>query len=71
MTQEKLKSEIVGDNLKFLIKKSKYKTQENFAEVMNVDPSTARRWIKYGIKDVNVIKEIADKLEIDFWDLLK
>ncbi len=72
MTQEKLKSKIVGENLKLLIKKSRFKTQENFAnEGMHVDPVTVRRWIHRGIKDVNTIKEIADILEINFWELLK
>ena len=71
MTHKKKKSELVGFNLKIQIRLSEYKTQENFAEAMLVDPSTVRRWIKYGVKDVNLIEEIADKLKINFWELLK
>ena len=71
MTHKKKKSEIVGFNLKIQIRLSEYKTQENFAEAMLVDPSTVRRWIKYGVKDVNLIEEIANKLKINFWELLK
>lgn len=71
MTRQKI-SERIGKNLKNLIKVSKYKTQDRFAsEGMYVDPTTVRRWIYRGIKDVNTIKEIADTLEIDFWELLK
>ena len=60
-------AERVGKNLKYLIKKSKYKTQDKFAiEAMHVDPSTVRRWISQGIRDINVIEEIAEVLEVDF-----
>ncbi|MBE6143752.1 MAG: helix-turn-helix transcriptional regulator [Erysipelotrichaceae bacterium] len=62
-------SQRVGKNLKNLIKVSKYKTQDNFASVMNVDPTTVRRWIALGVKDVNTIEEIANKLDIDFMEL--
>ena len=59
-------------NLKNHIKASKYKTQDRFAtEAMYVDPSTVRRWIANGIKDVNTLEEIARALEIDFMELLK
>ena len=63
-------SQRAGKNLKNLIKSSKYKTQENFAYVMNVDPTTVRRWLSTGVKDVNTIEEIAIKLDIDFMELL-
>ena len=62
-------SQRVGKNLKNLINVSKYKTQDNFASVMNVDPTTVRRWIALGVKDVNTIEEIANKLDIDFMEL--
>lgn len=62
-------SQRVGKNLKNLIKVSKYKTQDNFASIMNVDPTTVRRWIALGVKDVNTIEEIANKLDIDFMEL--
>lgn len=64
-------SQRAGKNLKNLIKSSKYKTQENFAYVMNVDPTTVRRWLSTGVKDVNTIEEIAIKLEVGFMELLK
>ena len=60
-----------GLNLKRLIRKSKYKTQVNFSKVMGVNPTTIRRWIYYGINDINKIVSIAEKLNIDFKELLK
>ena len=60
-----------GKNLKNLIKNSKFKTQEEFAEVMFVDPSTVRRWIAHGIRDLNLIEQIAIVFGIDFMELLK
>ncbi|MBE6143753.1 MAG: hypothetical protein E7177_07215 [Erysipelotrichaceae bacterium] len=60
-----------GLNLKRLIKKSKYKTQVNFSKVMGVNPTTTRRWIYYGINDINKIVSIAETLNIDFKELLK
>lgn len=71
MTQNKLPSKKVGENLKNLIKESKFRTQANFAERMYVDDSTVRKWISHGIQNINLIMEIADLLEIDFLELLK
>ena len=72
MTQKITLSKRIGSNLKNQIKASKYKTQDRFAtEAMYVDPSTVRRWIANGIKDVNTLEEIARALEIDFMELLK
>lgn len=64
-------SEIVGINLKRLIKQSKFKTQEKFAiEGIKVDPATVRRWISQGIRDINTIYEISIVLEVSIKDLL-
>ena len=64
-------AEKVGKNLKDLIKKSKFKTQERFAvEGMKVDPVTVRRWISHGIRDINTIYEISTILEVDMMELL-
>jgi len=72
MTQKLKPAERVGKNLKNLIKKSKFKTQEHFAcEGIHVDPVTVRRWIKYGIKDINTIQEIVDIFGVDFMELIK
>lgn len=71
MTQKKLPSKKVGENLKNLIKESKFRTQANFAEHMYVDDSTVRKWLSHGIQNINLIMEIADLLEIDFLELLK
>ena len=70
MTQLKL-SEKIGKKLKCLIKVSKFRTQEKFAYAMNVDPVTVRRWIAYGIKDIDTINEICMLLEINFKELLE
>ena len=72
MTQKLYISEKIGKNLKILIKSSKFKTQEKFAvEGMHVDPTTVRRWIAHGVKDIDTIKEIADVLGICFMELFK
>lgn len=71
MTQNILPSKKVGENLKNLIKESKFKTQINFADAMFVDDSTVRKWISRGIQNINLIMDIAEKLEIDFLELLK
>ena len=71
MTQNLTPAERAGKNLKNLIKESKHKTQEKFAEVMNVDPVTVRRWIAHGIKDINTIQEIANIFGVDLVELLK
>ena len=61
----------IGRNLKIMIKKSKYRTQDQFANEMNVDPVTVRRWIAHGIRDINTIFEIANVLDVDIMDLIK
>ena len=72
MTQKLSLSEKAGKNLKKLIKLSEFKTQEKFAEKgMCVDPTTVRRWIAHGIRDVNTIEEIAEVLNVSFEALLK
>ena len=73
ITMEKQQlSKRVGKNLKILIKNSKFKTQDKFAnEGMHVDPVTVRRWIANGIRDVNTIYEISEILEVSFMDFFK
>lgn len=72
MAQYKLSpAERVGKNLKNLIKLSEFKTQENFAYAMNVDPTTVRKWLYKGVSNINLIYDIADVLDIDFMELLK
>lgn len=72
MTKTLSLAEIAGKNLKNYIKTSQYKTQERFAnEGIYVDPVTVRRWIAHGIKDINLIKQIADVLGVTFLELLK
>ena len=64
-------SEMVGRNWKVLIKNSKYKTQDRFAnEGIHVSPVTVRRWIAHGVRDINTIEEISQILEIDIMELL-
>lgn len=65
-------SEMVGRNLKVLIKNSKYKTQDRFAnEGIHVNPVTVRRWIAHGVRDINTIEEISLILEVDIMKLLE
>jgi len=69
MVQDKL-SVVAGKKLKNHIKNSEFRTQENFAEAMNVDPVTVRRWIAHGIAKVDVIEEIAEMFDMSFMDFL-
>ncbi len=59
-----------GNNLKRLIK-SKGLTQEKFAELVPVDPTTLRKWIKYGIDKVSTLENITKILNIGVIDILQ
>ncbi len=59
-----------GKNLKRIIKEKGF-TQEQFAEQMYVDPTTVRRWLAHGIKDIDTISTIAEIFDIDVMDILK
>ena len=56
MGQEKLDAaHRASANVKNLIKSRGY-TQDKFAcEVLYIDPTTFRKWLKNGIKDINTI----------------
>ena len=60
----------VGKNLKRIIKENGF-TQEQFAEQMYVDPTTVRRWLAHGIKDIDTISTIAEFFGIDVMDILR
>ena len=64
------RSERVGENLKRLIKESKYGTQEKFAEAIYAEPRTVRRWIKEGVNRLDTMEDIAKVLDIDVMALL-
>lgn len=59
-----------GKNLKRIIKEKGF-TQEQFAEQMYVDPTTVRRWLAHGIKDIDTISTIAGFFDVDVMDILK
>ena len=65
MTPEK-----IGTNLKRLIKESKYRTQERFADAAFVDVRTVRRWIQNGIDSITTVAMVADVLGVDVKALL-
>ena len=65
-----LKSVKAGKNLKRIIKEKGY-TQDKFAELMYVDPTTVRRWLAHGIKDIDTLSTIADFFDISVMDILK
>ena len=66
----KIRLENVGPNLKRLIKESKYRTQERFAEGAGYDTRTVRVWVKEGINSISTIALVADVLEVDVRALL-
>lgn len=61
----------VSQNLKVLIKKSVYRTQDNFAEALHVDPTTLRKWLAHGIPNLEKLDQIAKLLGKKPWELLK
>ena len=65
-----LSSERVGANLKRLIRESKYRTQEKFAEAHYTDPRVVRRWIREGINRIDTINEVAKTLDVGVEALL-
>lgn len=64
-------SQVAGANLKRLIKESKYKTQERFAEAYNTDARCIRRWISGGITKTDQLQEFADFFGVSVFELLK
>lgn len=65
------RAEICGRKLKKLIRENKnIKTQERFAELMNINVRTVKRWVKEGVDSLSTIKEIADMLGVEDTELL-
>ena len=62
--------QVVGNNLKRLIKESEYRTQERFTEAIWVDPRTVGRWVQGGVDDIKSINDIARVLDVDVRALL-
>ena len=69
MMQDDSLSARAGKNLKRIIKEKGF-TQEQFAEQMFVDPTTVRRWLAHGIKDIDTICLIANFFDMDVIDIL-
>ena len=63
-------SQVAGANLKRLIKESKYRTQERFAEAYNTDARCIRRWISGGITKTDQLQEFADFFGVSVFELL-
>lgn len=64
-------SKIAGENLKRLIKQTKYKTQEEFAFAFGAETRTLSRWLNQGIKDIDTLEQLADFISVNVVDLLK
>ena len=62
---------ICASKLKGYIKSTPtIRTQERFAEIMDVNVRTVKRWVLEGVDSLTTIKEIADCLGISDLDLL-
>jgi transcriptional regulator with XRE-family HTH domain len=61
---------VVGDNLKRLIKKSGYKTQEEFASRFGTDVRTVNRWVNQGLYNLITIEQVAHFFDVDPLTLL-
>lgn len=59
-----------GKNLKRIIKEHGL-TQEKFAELKHVDPTTVRRWLANGIDKLSILEEIAKFFNISVSDILE
>ncbi len=64
-------SEIAGNNVKQLIKESRYRTQEEFAYAFGAEIRTVSRWLNTGIKNIDTLQEIADFFSVELEELLK
>jgi len=64
-----LTPEKIGNNLKRLIKESKYRTQEEFAYEAGADVRTVRRWAQR-LDSISTIVHIAYVLDVDVISLL-
>lgn len=58
-----------GEKLRQLIKVN-FKTQQEFADRYGMELRTVSRYINQGIKDVDVIQELADYFQVDFFEFL-
>ena len=67
--EESSRSEIVGKNLKCLLKARKI-SQERFSELVEKDPKTVYRWCNYGIDSIDQIFEIARLLRVSPWGII-
>ena len=63
-------SKAVGKNLKAEIKKSG-RSQAKFAEEYGCDVRTVNRWCTQGIKDVDLIEDLARFLSLDLYELIR
>ncbi len=70
MTIGKPLSEIAGENVKRLIKESRYRTQEEFAYEFGAEIRTVSRWLNLGIKNIDTLQEIAEFLSVEIEELL-
>ena len=61
--------EMIGENLKRLIKESEYGTQERFAQAASVSVRTVRRWV-VRIEKISVLVKAAKLLNLDVRALL-
>ena len=64
-------SKIAGENLKRLIKQTRYRTQEEFAFAFGAETGTLSRWLNQGIKDIDTLEQLADFISVNIVDLLK
>ncbi len=70
MAMGKPLSEIAGENVKRLIKESRYRTQEEFAYEFGAEIRTVSRWLNLGIKNIDTLQEIAEFLSVEVEELL-
>ncbi len=68
---EKTINQIIGANLKRLIKKSKYRTQENFSFEFGIELRRLSRWLNGSISRIEDIVYMANALEVDFRSLFE
>lgn len=60
------RKKMAGEKLRQLIKEN-YRTQEEFADRYGMELRTVSRYVNQGIKDVDVIQELANFFGVDFF----
>ena len=69
--QDQSLSLVAGANLKRLIKEANMTQEEAADKLLLTEGSSVRRLIRNGITKIDMIQDIAKRLDVPVWELLK